>query len=53
MLINKVDRPDARADEVVNEAWRLFQPNVRRRFGLLEWPALLRKLDKVDTSYRN
>jgi ribulose-5-phosphate 4-epimerase/fuculose-1-phosphate aldolase len=40
-------------EEVVNEAWRLFQPGVRRRFGLLEWPALLRKLDKVDTSYRN
>jgi ribulose-5-phosphate 4-epimerase/fuculose-1-phosphate aldolase len=39
--------------EVVNEAWRLFQPGVRRRFGLLEWPALLRKLDKVDPSYRN
>jgi ribulose-5-phosphate 4-epimerase/fuculose-1-phosphate aldolase len=39
--------------EVVNEAWRLFQPGVRRRFGLLEWPALLRKLDKIDTSYRN
>ena len=39
--------------EVVNEAWRLFQPGVRRRFGLLEWPALLRKLDKLDTSYKN
>jgi ribulose-5-phosphate 4-epimerase/fuculose-1-phosphate aldolase len=39
--------------EVVNEAWRLFQPGVRRRFGLLEWPALLRKLDKIDTSYKN
>jgi hypothetical protein len=23
----------------------------RRRYGLLEWPALLRKLDKVDPSY--
>ena len=21
-------------------------------YGLLEWPALLRKLDKIDTSYR-
>jgi ribulose-5-phosphate 4-epimerase/fuculose-1-phosphate aldolase len=40
-------------EEVVNEAWHLFQPGVRRRFGLLEWPALLRKLDKVDTSYKN
>jgi len=39
--------------EVVNEAWRLFQPGVRRRFGLLEWPALLRKLDRIDTSYKN
>jgi hypothetical protein len=39
--------------EVVNEAWRLFQPGVRRRFGVLEWPALLRKLDKIDTSYKN
>jgi ribulose-5-phosphate 4-epimerase/fuculose-1-phosphate aldolase len=40
-------------EEVVNEAWRLFQPGVRRRFGLLEWPALLRKLDRTDSSYRN
>ena len=40
-------------EEVVNEAWRLFQPGVRRRLGLLEWPALLRKLDKIDTSYKN
>jgi hypothetical protein len=26
---------------------------VRRRFGLLEWPALLRKLDRKDPSYRD
>jgi hypothetical protein len=25
----------------------------RRRYGLLEWPALLRKLDKVDASYKS
>jgi hypothetical protein len=25
----------------------------RRRYGLLEWPAMLRKLDRVDPSYRN
>jgi len=40
-------------EEVVNEAWRLFQPGVRRRFGVLEWPALLRKLDRKDPSYKN
>ena len=38
--------------EVVNEAWHLFQPGVRRRFGLLEWPALLAKLVGIDPSYR-
>jgi len=30
----------------------LYQPGVRRRFGLLEWPALLKKLDSIDPSYR-
>jgi len=28
-------------------------PGMRRRFGLLEWPALLRKLDRADPSYRD
>jgi len=40
-------------EDVVNESWRLYQPGVRRRFGVLEWPALLRKLDKIDPSYRD
>jgi ribulose-5-phosphate 4-epimerase/fuculose-1-phosphate aldolase len=31
---------------------KLYLPGVRRRFGLLEWPALLKKLDKIDPSYR-
>jgi len=39
-------------EEIVNESWRLYQPGVRRRFGLLEWPALLAKLDKLDPSFR-
>ena len=40
------------AKEIVEESWRLYQPGVRRRFGVLEWPALLAKLDKIDPSYR-
>jgi ribulose-5-phosphate 4-epimerase/fuculose-1-phosphate aldolase len=32
---------------------KLYQPGVRRRFGLMEWPALLRKLDKLDPSFRD
>jgi len=39
--------------EVVEETNHLFKPGVRRRLGLLEWPALLRKLDALDPSYRD
>lgn len=38
--------------DVVEESWRQYQPGVRRRFGLLEWPAMLRKLDRIDPSFR-
>lgn len=38
--------------EIVDQTWHLFQPKVRRPFGLLEWPSLLRKLDRIDPSYR-
>jgi hypothetical protein len=38
--------------EVIDRCWHLFQPGVRRRLGLLEWPSLLRKLDRADPSYR-
>jgi hypothetical protein len=39
-------------DEVVKYSNHQMS-GVRRRYGLLEWPALLRKLDKIDPSYRN
>lgn len=39
--------------EVVKYSNQQMQSGVRRRYGLLEWPAMLRKLDRVDTSYRN
>jgi len=39
--------------EIVDQSWHLFQPGVRRRLGLLEWPSLLRKLDRIDPSYRD
>ncbi len=40
-------------DEVVNESYRMYLPTTRRPFGVLEWPALLAKLDKLDPSYRD
>jgi ribulose-5-phosphate 4-epimerase/fuculose-1-phosphate aldolase len=40
-------------EQVVMDSYRLYQPGVRRKFGVLEWPALLAKLDRIDTSYRD
>ena len=39
--------------EVTQYTNNLMLPGVRRRFGLLEWPAMLRKLDRTDPSYRD
>jgi len=40
-------------EPVVMDSYRLYQPGVRRRFGVLEWPALLKKLDTIDPSFRD
>jgi hypothetical protein len=40
-------------DDIVEKTYMNYQPQVRRPFGVMEWPALLRKLDKIDPSYRN
>ncbi len=37
---------------VVERAVHLYQPQTRRRFGLLEWPAMLRLLDRTDPGWR-
>jgi ribulose-5-phosphate 4-epimerase/fuculose-1-phosphate aldolase len=38
---------------VIDASYRLYLPQTRRPFGVLEWPALLRKLDRIDPSYRD
>jgi ribulose-5-phosphate 4-epimerase/fuculose-1-phosphate aldolase len=38
---------------VVDATYRNYQPQVRRPFGVLDWPALLRKLDRIDPGYRD
>jgi ribulose-5-phosphate 4-epimerase/fuculose-1-phosphate aldolase len=37
---------------VLEETWDNYQPSTRRPFGVMEWPALLRKLDRMDPGYR-
>jgi ribulose-5-phosphate 4-epimerase/fuculose-1-phosphate aldolase len=39
--------------KVVEETARLFEPNVRRAFGVMEWGAMIRLLDREDPSYKN
>ncbi len=39
--------------DVVAHAQHLYDPKTRRPFGVLEWPAMLRLLDRRDPSWRN
>ena len=40
-------------EKVVEDTYTMYQPKTRRPFGLLDWPALLRKLDRMDPSFRD
>jgi ribulose-5-phosphate 4-epimerase/fuculose-1-phosphate aldolase len=45
--------PLAKVDAPTLEAtWNNYQRGTRRPYGLMEWPALLRKLDRLDPGYR-
>ncbi|SNT07390.1 Ribulose-5-phosphate 4-epimerase/Fuculose-1-phosphate aldolase [Noviherbaspirillum humi] len=37
---------------VLEETWNNYQPGTRRPYGQMEWPALLRKLDRIDPGYK-
>jgi ribulose-5-phosphate 4-epimerase/fuculose-1-phosphate aldolase len=37
---------------IIDETYTLYQPQTRRPFGEMEWPAMLRYLDRRDTSYK-
>ncbi|NMM76722.1 class II aldolase [Acidovorax sp. SRB_14] len=37
---------------VLHETWNNYQPGTRRPYGVMEWPALLRMLDRLDPSFR-
>ena len=39
--------------DVVDRTCHLYKPHVRRPHGLLEWPAMLRMLDRRDPSYKH
>jgi ribulose-5-phosphate 4-epimerase/fuculose-1-phosphate aldolase len=37
---------------VLEATWNNYQRGTRRPYGLMEWPALLRKLDRLDPQWR-
>ena len=39
--------------DVVERAIDLYRPGTRRPYGVMEWPAMLRYLDRRDTSWRD
>ncbi|KRA01784.1 class II aldolase/adducin family protein [Achromobacter sp. Root565] len=39
--------------EVIEKTWLLYQPGTRRPFGDLEWPAMLRLMDRKDPGYKD
>ena len=41
------------SDEVVHKTWHLYQPDVRRPFGEMEWPAMLRLASQLDSSFKD
>lgn len=40
-------------EDVLRETWNNYQPGTRRPYGVMEWPALLRKLDRMDPGFRD
>ena len=41
------------SQNVLDETYMNYQPQTRRPYGLMEWPALLRKLDRLDPTYKD
>lgn len=39
--------------EVIQKTAHLYKPETRRPYGVMEWPAMLRMLDRRDRSYRD
>jgi hypothetical protein len=39
-------------ERILEQTYLNYQPQTRRPYGVMEWPALLRKLDRMDPSYK-
>ena len=41
------------SQQVLDETFMNYQPQTRRPYGVMEWPGLLRMLDRMDPSFRD
>jgi ribulose-5-phosphate 4-epimerase/fuculose-1-phosphate aldolase len=41
------------SEKVLYETYMNYQPQVRRPYGVMEWPALIRMMDRMDPSFRD
>jgi ribulose-5-phosphate 4-epimerase/fuculose-1-phosphate aldolase len=41
------------SQRVLDETFMNYQPQTRRPYGVMEWPGLLRMLDRIDPSFRD
>lgn len=39
------------SQEIIDKTYNLYQPHTRRPFGIMEWPAMLRYLDRRNPGY--
>jgi len=40
------------SEKVLHDTYMNYQPQVRRPYGLMEWPALLRMVERLDPTYK-
>ena len=53
MAQNGADEIVLPARAVIEKTNHMYRPGTRRTYGLLEWPAMRRLADRIDSSYRN
>jgi len=53
LAMNGADQILLPARDVIEKTHHLYKPDTRRPYGLLEWPAMRRLADRLDSSYKN
>lgn len=52
MAMNGADEIVLPPQAIIEKTHHLYRPGTRRPYGLLEWPAMRRFADRIDSSYK-